>query len=507
MLLAEQWIPDLSALFSHFGAEAILTLAIPVLIVADLLAGRARREQVAVTVAVSAFVLAFLVALAQPSGGGASLTTLLRADGLAKAFRVLAIGTGMVASVAAMRGGDLPRGRTEFFVCLLGAVLGACLTAASNNLAMLYIAIETLSIAGYLLAGFKKDNPQGTEAALKYVIFGAISSGLMLYGMSLLYGFAGTATITGPNSLASVAGAASGSPGFLVAVVLVFAGMAYKIAAAPFQFWCPDVYEGAPTSVAAFLAVAGKAAGFAAILRFVSAATGGGQSLTEALAAHNETVRLVLLGMALITMTIGNVAALRQRNAKRLLAYSAIAHAGYLLMGVAVTSSAGAAAVVFYMVVYLFMTLGVFFMVAVVERETGRGDIDAFTGLGFTAPAFGVCMVICILGLIGLPPTGGFVGKFFLLKEVFAFGGAESSPLFFWGGVIALLNTVIGLAYYTRFLKVMYLFDRDRLPEGKFSFAGVDKGLVFAITAPVLILGVAFAGLADLAKGLTGGIF
>jgi NADH-quinone oxidoreductase subunit N len=212
MLLAEQWIPDLSALFSHFGAEAILTLAIPVLIVADLLAGRARREQVAVTVSVVAFVLAFLVALWQPSGGDAMLTSLLRADGLAKAFRVLAIGTGMVASVAALRGGDLPRARTEFFVCLLGAVLGACLTAAANNLAMLYIAIETLSIAGYLLAGFKKDNPQASEAALKYVIFGAISSGLMLYGMSLLYGFAGTATITGTNSLASVAGRPTRSP-------------------------------------------------------------------------------------------------------------------------------------------------------------------------------------------------------------------------------------------------------------------------------------------------------
>jgi NADH-quinone oxidoreductase subunit N len=506
MLLAEQWIPDLSALFTRFGAEAILTLAIPVVIVADLLAGRARREQVAVTISVVAFVLAFLVALVQPSGD-AILTKLLRADGLAKAFRVLAIGTGMVASVAALRGGDLPRARTEFFVCLLGAVLGACLTAASNNLAMLYIAIETLSIAGYLLAGFNKANPQGSEAALKYLIFGAISSGLMLYGMSLLYGFAGTAMITGPNSLASVAATASGSPAFLIAVVLVFAGMAYKIAAAPFQFWCPDVYEGAPTSVAAFLAVASKGAGFAAILRFVGAATGGGQGLTEALSTHNETVRIVLLGMALVTMTIGNVAALRQRHAKRLLAYSAIAHAGYLLMGVAVTTSAGAAAVVFYMVVYLFMTLGAFFMVAVVERETGRSDIDGFTGLGFTAPAFGVCMAICLLGLIGLPPTGGFVGKFFLLKEVFTFGGAESSSFFFWGGVIALLNTVISLGYYARFLKVMYLFDRERLPERRFGFAGVDKGLVFAITAPVLIFGVAFAGLADLARGLTVGIF
>ncbi|MHC4578424.1 MAG: NADH-quinone oxidoreductase subunit N [Planctomycetota bacterium] len=377
---------------------------------------------------------------------------------------------------------------------------------------MLYLAIETLSIGGYLLAGFKKDSPQGSEAALKYVIFGAISSGLMLYGMTLLYGFAGTATIATPadmtfRSLESAAGTAAREPAFLIAIVLVFAGLAYKIAAAPFHFWCPDVYQGSPTSVAAFLAVASKGAGFAAVLRFVSAVTGGGQVLTDALASNNETVRIVLLLMALLTMTIGNVAALRQRNAKRLLAYSAIAHAGYLLLGVAVMSWQGAAAVVFYMAVYFFMTLGAFFMVAVVERETGRGDLDAFTGLGFTAPAFGICMTICLFGLTGLPPTAGFVGKFFLLKEVFAFGGAESSQLFFWGGVIALINTVISLGYYARFLKVMYLFDRDRLPERPFSFAGVDKGLVFAVTAPVLVLGVAFAGLAGLARGLTGGLF
>jgi len=509
--MPEQWIPDLSAIFSRFGAEAVLTLAVPLLIVADLLAG-ARRKQVAATIGLLALVVAFFLALAQPSATDAMLTKVLRADGLAKAFRVLAIGTGMVAAVAALRGGDLPRSRTEFFVCLLGAVLGACLTAAANDLVMLYIAIETLSIAGYLLAGFKKDNPQGSEAALKYVIFGAISSGLMLYGMSLLYGFAGTATISTPPgadypSLAAVAGQVAGEPVFLIAIVLVFAGLAYKIAAAPFQFWCPDVYQGSPTSVAAFLAVASKGAGFAAVLRFVAAVTGGGQALTDALGTNNETVRVVLLVMALVTMTIGNVSALRQRNAKRLLAYSAIAHAGYLLMGVAVMTQAGAAAVVFYMGVYIFMTLGAFFMVGIVERETGRGDIDAFTGLGFTAPAFGVCMAICLIGLTGLPPTGGFVGKFFLLKEVFARGGSHSSPLFFWGGVIALLNTVVSLGYYARFLKVMYLFDRDQLPTKPFSFGGVDKGLVFAITAPVVILGVAFAGLAQIAHDLTRSIF
>jgi len=512
MLLAEQWIPDLSALFARFGAEAVLTLAIPAVLVADLLAGPARREKTAAWLSLGALVVAFLLAWQQDYAPDAMLTKLLRADGLAKTFRMLAIGTGVLAAVAALRGGDVPRARTEFFVCLLGAILGACLTAAANDLAMLYIAVETLSISGYLLAGFRKDNPKGSEAALKYVIFGAVSSGAMLYGMSLLYGFAGTATIATPPgeeyaSLLSAAGTAARQPVFLVAVVLVLAGLAYKIAAAPFQFWCPDVYEGAPTSVAAFLAVASKGAGFAALLRFVDAATGGGALSPEALGAQSGTLRVILLLGALVTMTIANVAALKQQNAKRLLAYSAIAHAGVLLLGVAVTTQAGASAVIFYMVVYLFMTLGAFYMVGVVERETGRGDLDGFTGLGFTSPAFAVCMAICLIGLTGLPPTGGFVGKFFVFREVFAYAGAEGSSLFFWGGVIALLNTVVSLAYYTRFLKRMYLCDLDRLPQGPFRFAGIDKGVVFLVTAPVLALGVAFGGLYALATHLSQGIF
>jgi len=504
-------IPDLTGLFSHFGAEVVLALGIPAVLVVDLVAGRAGRERAAAWAGTGTLLLALALGLLQKHAPGAMLTKLLVGDGLARAFRLLALATGVVAAVAAIRWGDAARGRTEFFVCLLGAVLGACLTAAANDLAMLYIAIETLSIGGYLLAGFRKTSPQGSEAALKYVIFGAVSSGAMLYGMSLLYGFAGTTTLTTPPgadfaSLQAAAGSAAREPAFLVAIVLVFAGLAYKVAAAPFQFWCPDVYEGAPTSVAAFLAVASKGAGFAAILRFVGAVTAGGSPLPD-IAGLADEVRVFLLFMALVTMTVGNVAALRQRNAKRLLAYSAIAHAGYLLLGVAVTSSAGATAVVFYMAVYLFMTLGAFYMVGVVERETGRLDLDAFEGLGFRAPLFAVCMAVALIGLTGLPPTAGFVGKFFLLKEVFAFGGAHDSQLFFWGGVVALLNTVVSLGYYARFLKVMYLCDLDRLPEGKFRFAGVDKGLVLVLTIPVLVFGLMFGGLYETATDITRGIF
>ncbi|MFQ5845096.1 MAG: NADH-quinone oxidoreductase subunit N, partial [Planctomycetota bacterium] len=302
--------------------------------------------------------------------------------------------------------------------------------------------------------------------------------------------------------------AAAGSPAFLAAVVLVFAGLAYKIAAVPFQFWCPDVYQGAPTSVAGFLAVAGKGAGLAALIRFVHAVTGGGADhLTDLMARHNDVVRLVLVGMSIATMTFGNLAALRQRHAKRLLAYSAIAHAGYLLMGVTVTSSSGATAILFYMGVYLFMTLGAFFMVALVERETGGCDLSAFDGLGFRSPFFAVCFAVVLVSLTGLPPTGGFWAKVFLFEGVFSYGGAHGSSLYHWFGVIGLLNGVVSLAYYARFLRAMYLAEPDRNRGGGLALAVEDRGLVFAMAAPLLVLGVLFAGLYEAAQSMTRGLF
>lgn len=518
LLGAEAFIPDVSALFSHFGAEVVLALGIPLLLVADLFT---RRNKESVTGALSLVLLtvAFVLGLWQDSSSSVGLTSLLRADGLAKGFRVIALASGVITAVAALRGGDAVRHRTEFFVLLMGAVLGACLTAAANEMAMLYLAIETLSIAGYLLAGFKRRDPQGSEAALKYIIFGAISSGMMLYGLTLLYGFGGTSLLTTPpgapegtvslqSYLQENASALAMKPAFIAAVVLVFAGLAYKIAAAPFHFWCPDVYQGAPTSVAGFLAVAGKGAGLAAFIRVVQAVTGGaGDHITDLLARHNDVIRTVLIGMSIATMTIGNVAALRQRNAKRILAYSAIAHAGYILMGLTVTSRAGATAMLFYMGVYVFMTFGAFFMVALVEREKGSCDLSAFEGLGFRAPFFAVSFAIVLISLTGLPPTGGFWAKVFLFEGVFSYGGAHSSSLYLWFGVIGLLNGVISLVYYARFLKAMYLADPEQNTGSGLELGLADKSMVFAMTLPQLVLGVMFAGLYETAQLLVVDLF
>jgi len=502
---------SLGGLFRYFMAETVLVLTIPILLLVDLKVGDARRNDSSTKIGMLALCAALLLAVFQPSPGGADVAGLFRADGLAHIFRVIAIATGMVAAVLTLRSNEIARGRTEFFVLLIGAVVGACLTASANDLAVLYLAVETLSICGYLLAGIKKESLQGSEAAMKYVLFGAVSSCFMLYGMSLLYGFAGTCVISAPAgepSLLYAASGASSSPAFLIAIVMTLAGFAYKIAAAPFQFWCPDVYEGAPTPVAAFLAVASKGAGFAAVLRIASAVTGDGNSLSAALNENSEHFRAVLLIMGVVTVTLGNVAALRQNNSKRLLAYSAIAHAGYLLLGVAVTSDAGASAVIFYMIVYLFMTLGAFYIVGLVERDTKRTDVDAFEGLGFRSPWLAACMFLFLVSLTGLPPTAGFIGKFFIFKEVFAYSAAEGSNLFFWCGVIGLLNAPIGLFYYMRFAKVMYLCDQSRLPEGTtIRFAGLDKGLVYAVALPVIVLGVFFSGLVTFAVDAARGIF
>ncbi|MHC4848010.1 MAG: NADH-quinone oxidoreductase subunit N [Planctomycetota bacterium] len=502
---------NLGSLFSHFMAETILILAIPAILFVDLKVGKEKRDEWAAKIGLLALCAAFFLALFQDATSG-GVAAIFVGDAMAKVFRVIAIATGMVAAVATLRADGPARGRTEFFVLLLGAVAGACLTAAANDLAVLYLAVETLSICGYLLAGIKKDDAAGSEAAMKYVIFGAVSSGFMLFGLSLLYGFAGTcqiAPIPGVEgaSLQQAAAAASGSPAFLIAIIMVMAGLAYKIAAAPFQFWCPDVYQGSPTAVAAFLAVASKGAGFAAVIRIVSAVTWSDGAISDQLVANNEVFRMLLALMAVVTITVGNVAALRQQNSKRLLAYSAIAHAGYLLLGVAVASDAGAAAVVTYMIIYGFMTLGAFYLVGLVERYTGRTDVDAFEGLGYKSPWLAACMFIFLVSLTGLPPTAGFVGKFFIFKEVFAYSAASGSELFFWCGVIGLLNAPIGLYYYMRFAKVMYLCDRDRVPaETKITFAGLDKGLVVAVLIPVLVLGLFFGGLIELAQDATAGV-
>ncbi len=327
----------------------------------------------------------------------------------------------------------------EFFAILLFSTLGMMFIASGGNLLTLYVGLETMSISIYILCGFLKQDQKSNEAALKYLLMGAFSSGVILYGIALLYGLTGALGFK--DIAATIATMDLTNPALLLAMVMLTAGFGFKIAAVPFHMYVPDVYEGAPTAVTAFLAVASEAAGVAALLRVFLGAMPHIQV--------NWTVLFWILSV--LTMTIGNVVAMTQQNIKRMLAYSSIAHIGYVLIGFVAGTELGISAVLLYLLVYAFMTAGAFAMVILLRTETVKGDlIEDFAGLSQVKPIAAAAMVIFLLSLTGIPPTAGFVGKFYLLSAAINAG-------YVWLALIAVINTAISLFYYMRVAMVMYM--------------------------------------------------
>ncbi|MFT5475278.1 MAG: NADH-quinone oxidoreductase subunit N [Planctomycetota bacterium] len=344
----------------------------------------------------------------------------------------------------------------EYFFLLTGAAIGIFFMVGTNNLLLLMLGLELLSLASYALAGFHKGEKRSAEAAMKYVVFGGLSAGMMLYGISLLYGLTGTldltvmASATGDGLPRSLAGAIQDSPAAVaVSIVLILAGFCYKVSVAPFHFWAPDVYEGAPTPVTTFLAVASKAAGFGALLRFIGVLFAA-PATQEAVAAYGLQVGQLIAILAAVTMTLGNLAALNQDSVKRMLAYSSIAHAGYILMGVVAMSAAGFEAAMVYMGAYYFMNLGAFGFLLYFEGVTGKSTYESLKGMGWRAPVASIAMVAFLVSLTGLPPSVGFYGKYALFAACWADG-------FRWLVVVAALNSVVSLFYYMRVAKVLFL--------------------------------------------------
>jgi NADH-quinone oxidoreductase subunit N len=334
-----------------------------------------------------------------------------------------------------------------------------------------------VSIMSYILSGFKRRNRQSSEASLKYVIYGGVASGVMLYGMSLLYGLAGSTSFSVIRS--AIAATPSSAPVVIVAVVLCLAGFGYKIASVPFHMWCPDVYQGAPTPVTAFLSVGPKAAGFALLIRFF-----GGIPDVIGTGTDVLTPWPILLGtIAAATMTLGNLTALVQTNLKRLFAYSSIAHAGYLLLGLCAGGTEGNRAILIYLITYLFMNVGAF-VVIIGLSEAGVGEeIDDYKGLGKRAPMVALVMAMFLFSLTGLPPFAGFFGKFYLFYALLAKGGTTMVTL----AVVGILNSAVSLYYYARVLKAMYF---DALPEGKgeVRVPAIHRGMLYAMAVPTLFL-------------------
>lgn len=470
------------------GPELIITLVGLLVLLLDLVVPGKRREWLG-GVSLAGIVLAFGVTACQAWEPGRIVIFggLHVVDQFASFFKLvflLSAGLVVLLSVGFLQDEELAAG--EFYAILLFATLGTMLMASAVDLLSLFVGLETMSICTYVLCGFLKRDQRCNEGALKYLLMGAFSTGVILYGMALLYGVAGS------TNLAAIAQAVGmgdvRNPALLLAMVLLAAGFGFKIAAVPFHMYLPDMYEGAPTPVVAFMAGAAELAGAAILVRVFLLALPG---------LHLEW-GLLFWVLSVLTMTIGNLVAIAQSNLKRMLAYSTIAHMGYLLIGPVAASQLGVAAVLFYGVVYALMTIGAFGMVLLLARGAVRGDqIDDFAGLAQKSPLAAAAMLVFLLSLTGIPPTGGFVGKFYLFAAAVEAG-------YIWLVLIAVINSAISLFYYMRVAVAMYM--REQPPAGLALSPSVALYLgLFLAAAGTLFLGVYPNFLLELAWGSAAG--
>jgi NADH-quinone oxidoreductase subunit N len=408
---------------------------------------------------------------ARPGDPITVLGGMVRFDWLGFFFKMLFLFAGAATSLLLMDN-DKVGHRGEAYLLLLASLLGMDLMAASADLVMLYLSIETTSIPLYILSGFMLADDNSTEAGFKYLLFGAMSSAVMLYGFSLLFGFSGTTNIyeladlikAGPNSFAMVFGI----------ILLLLVGIGFKVSIVPFHFWAPDVYQGAPTPVAGFLSTASKAAGFAVMVRL----------FFEAFPGFSQSWTMIFAVIATVTMTVGNLLALPQTNLKRLLAYSSIAHAGYVMIGVVSFSILGAASVVFYLAAYIVTNLLAFGILMAVSRIIGSDDVKDYSGLSRRNPGLALMMLAAFLSLAGMPPFGGFVAKVF----VFA-AGVQAG--YVWLVIVGIINSIVGVYYYLNVMKYVYLFRMPNEDEEKYP---VPLTRPYMIALVVLTIGVVLIG-------------
>jgi NADH-quinone oxidoreductase subunit N len=486
------WMPAASDL-AGFAPELALIGTIVTLLIVPVLTRRSARLTSLIAATGAALTAMATLSVASSVGHGfgglspAGVAPMLLVDPFALFFKMLlALFLAAVILLWTFGGRTRDEDASEYFVLLLGSALGMAFMVSTLNLLMLVIAMELTSLPSYVLAGFFKRNRISSEASVKYVVFGAATSAAMIYGASLLYGYYGTLDI--PTLAGMIGRSGTANSGVLaVALLGLFIGLGFKISVVPLHFWCPDVFEGAPIEITTWLSVASKGAGLAALLRIVYALAHPALDAASVAALQNSlsSMSLAIGVVAAVTCTVGNLAAYRQASVKRMLAYSSIAHAGYMLMAAAILTSrtnAGIAAVVAYLIVYLFMNLGAFGCLALVYWATGSETSDAFRGLRRRAPWLAVAMAVCLFSLIGLPPLGGFIAKF---KLLLALGEAQ----LWWLVVVAVVNTLFSLYFYARLVWVMF-FEDDHQPDVAAPVGGqaliVACALVLVLTGTVL---------------------
>ncbi|MEO1070025.1 MAG: NAD(P)H-quinone oxidoreductase subunit N [Cyanobacteria bacterium J06638_6] len=434
---------------STIWPEAVLLATILVILVGDLIQGRSSSAWTPYIAmlgglgAVAALVLQW--SMANPVG----FLGAFNADDLSIVFRgIIALSAVVTVPMAIRYVEQSGTSLAEFLVILLTATLGGMFLSGASELVMIFVSLETLSISSYLLTGYMKRDPRSNEAALKYLLIGAASSAIFLYGSSLLYGLSGGETRLSAIALAIVSDGTEAPIGLVVALVFVIAGIAFKIAAVPFHQWTPDVYEGSPTPVVAFLSVGSKTAGFALAIRL----------LVTAFPLVSEQWHFVFTALAILSMVLGNVVALAQTSMKRLLAYSSIGQAGFLMIGLVVGTDAGYASMLYYLLVYLFMNLGGFTCVILFSLRTGTDQISEYAGLYQKDPLLTLGLSICLLSLGGIPPMAGFFGKIYI----------------FWAGwqagayglvLVGLVTSVISIYYYIRVIKMMVVKEPQEISD------------------------------------------
>jgi NADH-quinone oxidoreductase subunit N len=449
----------------------LLLLGIIILIVEPFWKGEQHRNAGWLTAGGLLAVMAISLVAGRPGQPETVFGGMLRYDWLGFFFKMMFI---FGAAITALFMVDHPTlgKRGESYVLLVASTLGMSLMASAADLVMLYLAIETTSIPLYVLAGFMLSNERSTEAGFKYLLYGAMTSAIMLYGFSLLFGFTGTTNL---YELGSMAGTGQLSLGVALGLVmLIVVGLGFKVSIVPFHFWAPDVYTGAPTPVAGFLSTASKAAGFAVLTRLFLV-------VFPDIAYDWASILAVL---SAVTMTLGNLVALKQSNIKRLLAYSSIAHAGYAMIGVVAVSELGVTSVVFYLLAYILTNLAAFGIVMAFGRIAGSDEIKDYAGMSRRSPGLALAMLVAFLSLAGMPPFGGFVAK------VFVFASAVQVNMV-WLAVVGILNSIVGVYYYLTVLKVVYLYRMEGENEEEYP---IPLTRPYAIGLVVLTLGILLVG-------------
>ena len=484
---------DLVKSMNLFKPETTLVITFLLALIFDLIFKRSKN--IAGYIALAGLVITGLFLFQQTGANSKTFLNLLVIDSFGQFMKYIILISSFIIIVFSFLSKELYTEHTklgEYFTLIIGMTFGMFLLVGSSNLIMIYLAIETMSISSYILAGYTREVKRASEASLKYVIFGAVSSGIMIYGISILFGLTGSLNLFEINQFL-LKGNIATVP-LLISGLMIISGFGYKISAVPFHFWTPDVYEGAPVTITAYLSVASKAAGFAVLLRFIKTTLidpipGTTESWTL---LSNIDWHLIIIVLSVLTMTLGNLVALWQNNMKRMLAYSSIAHAGYLLMAVSVMNDNGVSAVLIYFFFYMLMNLGAFFIVQIVADKIDSENIEDYNGLGYRAPVISACLTVFLISLTGLPPTAGFIGKLYVFTSVIDSG-------YFWLAVIGVINSVISLYYYVRIIRNIYIRDIESTKPAV-QYSSVTLLIVLLLAIPTLIFGIYFTPIVEWAN-------